>query len=361
MLCVWKTRRQTNDPSVSRGRVPDPGSRKDTLFELLDAALVTAGPANLVHLSLASVFRRRWPSASDALADGRVPVGAVSRADAGQLAADEATPASVFAAGVGGRWDHLAAAGREDESGADLGPSQHAGHPAGWGGPGLGVRVAGRCARDREQLGAAPRCRAAWPRGRDADRCDDPATAGGAGPAIGGCGPSDPHAADRWTWLLALGLWILWLARPLVADQRLPWERPLPPARLTPTRVRRPAPRFSSSLGLRRPFQTRGKAPGRPPGPPLPTPQASVARRPPKRAALDERRHVPDCPISNPLRARSFQCPADRRGRQQSMREWQVEPSSPLVARPRAEPVGDQQKCRVTITNSAERARQVGF
>src|SRR5215471_17430356 len=48
------------------------GDRKDTLFELLEAAVVGSGPANLVHLSLASVFRRRWSSASDAVAEGQV-------------------------------------------------------------------------------------------------------------------------------------------------------------------------------------------------------------------------------------------------------------------------------------------------
>ena len=48
------------------------GRRKDSLFELLEAALAATGPANLVHLSLTSVFRRRWPSASDALAEGQV-------------------------------------------------------------------------------------------------------------------------------------------------------------------------------------------------------------------------------------------------------------------------------------------------
>ena len=52
------------------------GRRKDTLFELLEAAVVSPGPANLVHLSLAGPFRRRWPSACDALADGQVsPAG----------------------------------------------------------------------------------------------------------------------------------------------------------------------------------------------------------------------------------------------------------------------------------------------
>ena len=33
--------------------------------------------------------------------------------------------------------------------------------------------------------------------------------------------PGAPAAADRWTWLLALGWWMLWLARALVGDQRL--------------------------------------------------------------------------------------------------------------------------------------------
>src|SRR5712691_208478 len=44
--------------------------RKDSLFELMEAALAAPGPATLVHLSLSAPFRRRWPSASDALADG---------------------------------------------------------------------------------------------------------------------------------------------------------------------------------------------------------------------------------------------------------------------------------------------------
>jgi hypothetical protein len=79
--------------------------------------------------------------------------------------------------------------------------------------------------------------------------------------------PAHPQAADRWSWLLALGLWTLWLARPLVADCRLPWERPLPPGRLTPARVRRSSPALMLRLGTpARPVQTRGVPPGRPPG-----------------------------------------------------------------------------------------------
>jgi hypothetical protein len=90
--------------------------------------------------------------------------------------------------------------------------------------------------------------------------------------------PAQPHAADRWTWLLALTLWMLWLARPLASDQRLPWERPLPPQRLTPTRVRRACATLFPRLGSpTRPVRTRGKSPGRrlgqrpPPRPRFPT------------------------------------------------------------------------------------------
>lgn len=99
--------------------------------------------------------------------------------------------------------------------------------------------------------------------------------------------PRNPCAADRWSWLLALGLWQLWLARDLVADQRLPWERPLPPDRLTPGRVRRALALDLSQVGTpARPVRRRGKAPGRRPGQcPGPRQQYPVARRRPKRVA----------------------------------------------------------------------------
>jgi len=48
-----------------------------------------------------------------------------------------------------------------------------------------------------------------------------------------------PAAADRWTWLIIACHAQLRLARPLAADLRLPWEKPAPPGRLTPARVRR--------------------------------------------------------------------------------------------------------------------------
>jgi hypothetical protein len=99
--------------------------------------------------------------------------------------------------------------------------------------------------------------------------------------------PRDPRAADRWSWLLALGLWQLWLARGLVAERRLPWEHPLPPERLTPGRVRRAlAPELSRVGTPARPARPRGIAPGRRPGHcPGPRTRYPVVRRKPKRAA----------------------------------------------------------------------------
>ena len=49
----------------------------------------------------------------------------------------------------------------------------------------------------------------------------------------------DAQAADRWTWLLIAAHTQLRLARPLADDLRRPWQRPAPPGRLTPARVRR--------------------------------------------------------------------------------------------------------------------------
>ncbi|MEU9117954.1 NF041680 family putative transposase [Streptomyces sp. NPDC048483] len=47
------------------------------------------------------------------------------------------------------------------------------------------------------------------------------------------------EAADRWTWLVIAACAQLRLARPLATDLRRPWEKPVPPNRLTPARVRR--------------------------------------------------------------------------------------------------------------------------
>ena len=55
------------------------GHRQDSAFELLDSVLVGQGPTSVVRLSLAPVFRRRWPSACDALSDGSLEVGPLRR------------------------------------------------------------------------------------------------------------------------------------------------------------------------------------------------------------------------------------------------------------------------------------------
>lgn len=76
-----------------------------------------------------------------------------------------------------------------------------------------------------------------------------------------------PGTAVRWTWLVATGVWQLWLARDATVETRLPWERPQPVAQRSPGRVRRDFPRLLRGLSSpARPPQPRGKSPGRRPG-----------------------------------------------------------------------------------------------
>jgi hypothetical protein len=76
-----------------------------------------------------------------------------------------------------------------------------------------------------------------------------------------------PHAADRWTWLIITVHAQLRLARPLAADLRLPWERPAPPGRLTPARVRRGFRNIRATMPCPAGAPKPGKpGPGRPPG-----------------------------------------------------------------------------------------------
>lgn len=77
----------------------------------------------------------------------------------------------------------------------------------------------------------------------------------------------DPEAADRWTWIVIAAYAQLFLARPPAEDLRRPWERPAPPNRLTPARVRRGCRNLRSKT-LRpaaAPKPTK-PGPGRPPG-----------------------------------------------------------------------------------------------
>jgi hypothetical protein len=79
--------------------------------------------------------------------------------------------------------------------------------------------------------------------------------------------PRHPEQADRWTWLVVAVYTQLRLARPWVADRRLPWERPLDPERLTPYRVRRALsallPLVGTPADAPKPC---GRSPGRPKG-----------------------------------------------------------------------------------------------
>ncbi|ABD10485.1 hypothetical protein ThrDRAFT_04690 [Frankia casuarinae] len=76
-----------------------------------------------------------------------------------------------------------------------------------------------------------------------------------------------PQAADRWTWLIITVHTQLRLARPLARDLRRPWEKPAPPGRLTPARVRRGFRNIRAIMPLPASAPKPTKAgPGRPPG-----------------------------------------------------------------------------------------------
>jgi hypothetical protein len=78
-----------------------------------------------------------------------------------------------------------------------------------------------------------------------------------------------PQQADRWTAIILAASAQLVLARPLAADHRLPWERPLPPGHLTPGRVRRDFPRLRPALPpVANPPKPSRAGPGRPKGRP---------------------------------------------------------------------------------------------
>jgi hypothetical protein len=46
------------------------------------------------------------------------------------------------------------------------------------------------------------------------------------------------ETGDRWSWLVALALWLFYLARPIVQDHPLPWQPPQ--QKLTPPGCSRP-------------------------------------------------------------------------------------------------------------------------
>jgi hypothetical protein len=76
-----------------------------------------------------------------------------------------------------------------------------------------------------------------------------------------------PEQADLWSWLVVAAYTQLRLARPCVADRRLPWERRYTPGYLTPVRVRRVVSALLPELGTpAKPPKPCGRSPGRPKG-----------------------------------------------------------------------------------------------
>jgi len=76
-----------------------------------------------------------------------------------------------------------------------------------------------------------------------------------------------PQQADLWTWLVIATYTQLRLARGLVGDLRLPWERRCDPAKLSPRRVRRGFCRLRAYIGTpAQPPKTSKPGPGRPKG-----------------------------------------------------------------------------------------------
>jgi hypothetical protein len=71
----------------------------------------------------------------------------------------------------------------------------------------------------------------------------------------------DKETGDRWSWLVALALWLLYLARPIVQDYPLPWQKPQ--RDLTPQRVQQAVPLLFPQFGTpARAPKVRGKPPG---------------------------------------------------------------------------------------------------
>jgi hypothetical protein len=76
-----------------------------------------------------------------------------------------------------------------------------------------------------------------------------------------------PEQADRWTWLVLAAYAQLRLARAIVADARLPWERLQRPRGLTPTRLLRGFATLLAVVGTpAKPPKPCGRSPGRPKG-----------------------------------------------------------------------------------------------
>ena len=73
------------------------------------------------------------------------------------------------------------------------------------------------------------------------------------------------EAGDCWTWLTALTTWMIFLARPIVQDTPLPWQKPQ--QQMTPQRVQQSIRPIFARIGTpARPPKPRGMPPGWPSG-----------------------------------------------------------------------------------------------
>jgi hypothetical protein len=103
----------------------------------------------------------------------------------------------------------------------------------------------------------------------------------------------EEERCDRWTTLVTLAQWELYLARDLVADRPLPWQASQ--GKKTPGRVR--AGVAAVFLGIGTPAvtpQTRGKSPGWPPGRPRERPERhAVIRKSPKKVRKERAPRTP--------------------------------------------------------------------
>jgi len=80
---------------------------------------------------------------------------------------------------------------------------------------------------------------------------------------LGWCKPQfqDKETGDRWSWLVALTVWMLYLARPIVKDHPLPWQKLQ--LQLTPQRVQQGLPLIFAHFGSpARAPKVRGIPPG---------------------------------------------------------------------------------------------------
>ena len=99
-------------------------------------------------------------------------------------------------------------------------------------------------------------------------------------------------AMGIWTVLVSVGVWMLWLARGVVADRRWPWQRPQPGAK-TPGRVQAGLGPLLREIGTpARGVKGRGKAPGWPTGRvrQRPARHAVVKKTPPRARAPAKRK-----------------------------------------------------------------------